>query len=80
MLESQIAPKMKTMTQAIVTTLGPVDQQEAIDILWDDLQDESRGFPPELIAELDRRIAEDDANPGGATSYEDWCKENGLVP
>ena len=42
--------------------LSPEQRLELIGELWDSLEDELPPLEPELLAELDRRLAEFDAN------------------
>ena len=43
--------------------LSPEQRLELIGEIWDSLEDEVLPLEPELIAELDRRLAEFEANP-----------------
>jgi putative addiction module component (TIGR02574 family) len=43
--------------------LSPEQRLQLIGELWDSLEDEALPLEPELLAELDRRLAELDANP-----------------
>jgi putative addiction module component (TIGR02574 family) len=44
--------------------LSPHQRLELIGELWDSLEDELPPPEPELLAELDRRLADFEANPG----------------
>ena len=51
--------------------LSPEQRLELIGEIWDSLEDEVLPLEPELIAELDRRLAEFEANPAeGRTATE----------
>ena len=43
--------------------LSPQQRLELIGELWDSLEDELPPLEPEMLAELDRRLAELEANP-----------------
>ncbi|MGH7483493.1 MAG: addiction module protein [Longimicrobiales bacterium] len=43
--------------------LSPEQRLELIGEIWDSLEDETLPLEPELIAELDHRLAEFEANP-----------------
>ncbi len=43
--------------------LSPEQRLELIGEIWDSLEDEALELEPELVAELDRRLAELEANP-----------------
>lgn len=51
--------------------LPPSERLEAIAELWESLEGQAELFPlsDEDRAELDRRIAEDEADPGGGVSW-----------
>lgn len=44
--------------------LSTQERLELIGEIWDSLEDEALPLDPELLAELDRRLAEFEANPG----------------
>jgi len=46
-----------------ISKLSPQQRLELIGKLWDSLEDELPPLDPELLAELDRRLAEFEANP-----------------
>jgi len=62
-----------TLTELL--KLPPSDRAELAMALWASLDDASRGaelvLAPEQIAELERRLAEHQADPGSARSWED---------
>jgi putative addiction module component (TIGR02574 family) len=62
-----------------IDQLGVDERLSLIGEIWDGLSAdlESRELPPELKAELDRRIEESDANPKGGVAW-DEVKENTL--
>jgi putative addiction module component (TIGR02574 family) len=45
------------------TKLSPEQRLQLIGEIWDSLEDEPLPLDPELVAELDRRLAEFEANP-----------------
>ncbi len=45
------------------TKLSPEQRLELIGEIWDSLEDEALPLEPELLAELDRRLAEFETNP-----------------
>jgi putative addiction module component (TIGR02574 family) len=45
------------------TKLSPEQRLQLIGEIWDSLEDEALPVEPELLAELDRRLAEFEANP-----------------
>lgn len=47
-----------------LTKLSTQQRLELIAEIWDSLEDEALPLEPELLAELDRRLAEFEANPG----------------
>jgi len=66
-----------TLTELL--KLPPADRAELAMALWASLDDTSRGaelaLTPEQVAELDRRFAEHQADPGSARSWDEVEKE-----
>jgi putative addiction module component (TIGR02574 family) len=69
---------MRIMTNlAELLKLPATERLELIEALWDSLDAESANLPvsPELRAEIERRMGEDDADPSSARDWEDVRKE-----
>ncbi|MBI1736150.1 MAG: addiction module protein [Candidatus Rokubacteria bacterium] len=62
-------------TLAALLKLSPAERAEIAMALWESLTDAEReaelALTPEQEAELDRRLAEDVANPGSAIPWDD---------
>jgi putative addiction module component (TIGR02574 family) len=58
--------------------LSIAERIQLVEDLWDSIAAESQNLPPlsdELCAELDRRVAEHEADPSSALTWEDVRKE-----
>ncbi len=71
---------MKDALLKELEALTPEEKREVFDYLSAEIDDEDSEIPPELMVELERRIAAHEADPSGAVSYEDWCKQNAFRP
>ncbi len=60
-----------TLEQFGIDRLSPSQRLELIGLIWDSLPGDSRVTRPDWhLRELERRIADADANPGAAESWE----------
>jgi putative addiction module component (TIGR02574 family) len=69
---------MRAMTNlADLLKLPATERLELIEALWDSLDAEAANRPvsPELRAEIEKRMAEDDADPSSARDWEDVREE-----
>ena len=70
---------MNASLQKELAALSREEKAEIIDFLIPAVAgSEDDDISPELMAELERRIAEHEADPSGAITLEEWRKERGL--
>ena len=66
---------MNATLQKELAALSREEKAEVIDFLLPDVVGaEDEEISPELLAELERRIDEDEANPGRSITLEEWRK------
>ncbi len=71
---------MNATLQKELAALSREEKAEIIDFLIPAVAgSEDDDISPELMAELERRIAEHEADPSGAVTLEEWRKERGLA-
>ena len=68
--------RLKTMTNALrkeLFQLSAAERLELVEELWDSIADEDKALEltPEQREDLDRRLAEADADPTGGSSWEE---------
>jgi len=60
-----------TLEQFGIDRLSLEERCELIDLIWDSLPDDAPFTPPDWhLRELERRISDADANPGGGEPWE----------
>jgi putative addiction module component (TIGR02574 family) len=70
---------MNATLQKELAALSREEKAEVIDFLLPAVvASDDEEISPELMAELERRIAEHEADPSGAITLEEWRKERGL--